>query len=349
MQKALRSPATILALTIGVVGMFVVLYAWRLPPFQTSVELTENAYVKGQVTIISPQLAGYVTKVAVQDYQPVKAGDLILQLDDRIYVQKLNQAKATLASQKASLTNSEQARLSAEAKIQSSEASLESAQANFHTADANFNRIDPLRKSGVMTQSSADQSMLTLEQARAAVRQAEASLEVAKQDLQSIVVSRGSLEAAVQGAEAAVQLAEIDLQNTRITAPQDGKLGEVGARLGQYVSAGTQLTSVVPEKKWIVANFKETQLSGMQIGQPVIFTVDALQNTRMTGHIQEFSPATGSEFSVLRADNATGNFTKVAQRLPVRITIDADQPMAARLTPGLSVVVSVDTSVEPQS
>ncbi|MGH6760256.1 MAG: HlyD family secretion protein [Phyllobacterium sp.] len=349
MIKALRSPATIIALCVGLAGVLLVLYAWQLPPFQSFIQTTENAYVRGQVTIISPQLSGYVTKVAVQDYQTVKEGDVLLQLDDRTYVQKLKQAEAALATARASLANSEQNRLSAEAKITSSEAAVASAKAALHTADANFNRINPLRKSGVMTQSDADQSESALEQARAAVHQAEAAVEVSRQDMQTVIVSRQSLEASVQSAEAAVHLAEIDLQNTRVTAPQAGKLGEVGVRLGQYVSAGTQLTSLVPEKKWIVANFKETQLSGMKIGQPVTFTVDALHNARLTGHVQEFSPATGSEFSVLKADNATGNFTKVAQRLPVSILIDPDQPQAANLAPGMSVVVSIDTQSASES
>lgn len=347
MKNALRSPATIIALAVGLIGVLLVLYAWQLPPFQSSVQTTENAYIRGQVTIISPQLSGYVTKVAVQDYQMVKEGDVLLQLDDRIYVQKLKQAEATLASARASLANSEQNRLSAEAKIASSEASVASAQAALHTAEANFNRISPLRKSGVMTQSEADQSESALAQASAAVHQAEAALEVSRQELQTVIVNRQSLEAAVQSAEAAVHLAEIDLQNTRVTAPQAGKLGEVGVRLGQYVSAGTQLTSLVPEKKWVVANFKETQLSGMKIGQPVSFTVDALHNAQLTGHVQEFSPATGSEFSVLKTDNATGNFTKVAQRLPVRILIDPDQPQTVNLAPGMSVVVRIDTQDAP--
>ena len=141
-----------------------------------------------------------------------------------------------------------------------------------------------------------------------------------------------------------MRLAEIDLQNTRITAPRDGQLGEVGARVGQYVSVGTQLMALVPDRIWVVANFKETQLAGMRAGQPVTFTVDAFQHASLTGHIERFSPAAGSEFSVLKADNATGNFTKVAQRVPVRIAVDPGQNLTNRLAPGMSVVVSIDTT-----
>lgn len=136
-------------------------------------------------------------------------------------------------------------------------------------------------------------------------------------------------------------------RSTAQVAPRDGKLGEIGVRLGQYVSAGSQLASLVPDVKWVTANFKETQLSGMQIGQAVSFTVDALDHVQLSGHIEDFSPATGSEFSVLKSDNATGNFTKVSQRLPVRIAIDPGQPDADRLAPGMSVVVKIDTSATP--
>ncbi|SEG81549.1 HlyD family secretion protein [Bosea lathyri] len=343
MLKSLRSPATLLALLVAVSGALLVLYAWKLPPFGSAVETTENAYVKGQVTIISPQLAGYVKTVAVQDYQSVKAGDLIVEIDDRIYDQKVKQAQAVLAGQKANLANADQSISAAKARIGSSQAQIASAQAALRTAEANADRVSSLLEKGISTQATGDQATQALDQARAGLRQAEAALEVSRQDLQSIVVNRQSLEASVENAKAAVQLAVIDLQNTRVLAPQDGRLGEIGVRLGQYVAAGTQLASLVPARKWVVANFKETQLYGMKIGQPVSFTVDALRHQTLTGRIQEFSPATGAEFSVLKADNATGNFTKIAQRLPVRIAIDEGQPLAADLAPGMSVVVTIDT------
>jgi len=346
MSKVFRSTSTILAAVAGIAGVLLVLYAWRLPPFTSTVQTTDNAYVRGQVTIISPQLAGYVDRVLVQDFQHVKTGQILVTIDSRIYEQRLEQAKATLASQQAALANSEQKQRSAEAGIASSEARIERAQAAVTQAEANWNRIEPLLERGVTTQSQADQARAALDQATASLHEAQAALEVSRQELASTLVNRQSLEAAVQGAQAAVRLAEIDLQNTRIVAPEDGRLGEVGARVGQYVSAGTQLMSVVPERIWIVANFKETQIPRMKVGQPVTFTVDALDHAQLTGHIERFSPAAGSEFSVIRTDNATGNFTKVAQRIPVRITIDPGQPLAERLAPGMSVVVSADTSAE---
>ncbi len=332
------------AVSVGIAGILLVLYAWNLPPFHGSVETTENAYVRGQVTIISPQIAGYVTAVNVRDFQSVKAGEVLFQVDSRIHEQKLMQARATLAVKRAALENSRQSQRSAEARIRSHEAELAGAGASLEVARSTAGRIEALLPRGVATQSAADQARSALAQAESTARQAEAALDVARQDLQSIIVNQESLRAEIEGAEAAVQLARIDLQNTQIVAPDDGKLGEIGGRLGQYVSAGTQLAALVPDRRWIIANFKETQVSGMKVGQPASFTVDALQGMRMAGHVEEFSPAAGSEFSVLKADNATGNFTKVAQRLPVRIAIDPGQHLAERLAPGMSVVVSIDTS-----
>lgn len=348
MTRLFRSFSTYIALAIGLAGLAVILYAWRLPPFASAVETTENAYVRGQVTVIAPQLAGYVAEVRVQDFATVKRGDLLLRIDDRIYVQKLEQARASLAAQQAALANSEQARAASEARLRASQANVASAEAARRTAEANWGRIEPLRERGVVSQTSTDQSQQALDQARASLAAANAAVDVARQDVQTAIVNRQSLEAAAEGAEAAVHLGEIDLQNTRITAPQDGRLGEVSARLGQYVSAGTQLMALVPAQTWVIANFKETQLPGMRVGQPVDFTVDALHHATLTGRITRFSPAAGSEFSIIRAENATGNFIKIAQRVPVRIAIDPGQPLAERLAPGMSVVVSVDTSASPR-
>ncbi|MBZ6076049.1 HlyD family secretion protein [Microvirga puerhi] len=344
MTRLFRSTATLIALCLGIAGAALVLYAWRLPPFTSTIETTDNAYVRGQVTLISPQLAGYISEVSVQDFQKVKAGQVLARLDSRIYEQKLKQAQASLAVQKAALANSEQKRRSDEARIAAGEAQVNGAKAALATAEANWSRVEPLLQRGVTTQSQADQARSALEQARASLSQAQSGLEVSRQDLATTLVNRQSLEAAVQSAEAAVHLAEIDLQNTAITAPQDGRLSEVGARLGQYVAAGSQLMAIVPDTVWVIANFKETQLADMRVGQPVTFTVDALEHASLHGHLERFSPAAGSEFSVLKPDNATGNFTKVAQRVPVRVTIDPGQELSGHLAPGMSVVVSIDTA-----
>lgn len=346
MSKIFRNPTSILVLLLGAVGVGVTLYAWHLPPFATTVETTDNAYIRGYVTVVSPQLSGYVAEVAVQDYQAVKAGDVLVRIDDRIYAEKLAQTKATLDVQKATLANSYQEEAAARASVGSAEAELKSANAALDNAQSSWDRSQRLADKGVVTESSKEGDRYALAQALAGVAKAEAALEVARQKVATILGTRKSLEAGVQGAEAAVALAEIDLANTKIVAPRDGHVGEVGARLGQYVAAGTQLTTLVPRDVWVVANFKETQLNGMKPGQPVQFKVDALGGTPLKGHIERFSPATGSEFSVIKTDNATGNFTKIAQRIATRITVDAGQERIAQLAPGMSVIVRVDKAVD---
>jgi multidrug resistance efflux pump len=329
---------------VALAGVLIVLYAWQLPPFSSAIESTENALVRGQVTIIGPQLSGYVFEVPVQDFQFVKAGDLLVRLDDRIYQQRLDQSLAQRAVQKAALANVLQQRNSAEATIKLRQAALADSQAQARKSAADLRRNEALVSDGSVSQRELDVARAANAQTVAAVAQAQASLEIARQDLQTVIVNRGSLEAAVANAEAAVQLARIDLSNTRILAPRDGQLGQIGVRLGAYVNSGAQLMALVPDQLWVIANMKETQMDQVRIGQPVSFTVDALNHRKFHGRVQRISPATGSEFSLLQADNATGNFVKIAQRVPVRISVDPDQDESQRLRPGMSVVVSIDTA-----
>ncbi|WP_296262471.1 MULTISPECIES: HlyD family secretion protein [unclassified Pseudomonas] len=340
----IRLVSAILFGGVALAGVLIVLYAWQLPPFSSPIESTENAQIHGQTTIIGPQLSGYVYEVPVQDFQWVKQGDLLVRIDDRIYQQRLDQGIAQLGIQKASLDNNLQQRRSAEATIVQRQAAVGNAQAQSDKAAADLRRNQALVTDGSVSKSELDVTRAADAQARAALAEAKASLEISRQDLQTVIVNRGSLEASVKNAEAAIELARIDLSNTRITAPRDGQLGQIGTRLGAYVNAGAQLMPLVPKTRWIIANMKETQMANVRLGQPVSFTVDALENRRMRGRVQRISPAAGSEFSLLPADNATGNFVKIAQRIPVRITVDSDQEDVDRLRPGMSVVVSIDTS-----
>ncbi|MGY5802666.1 HlyD family secretion protein [Rhizobium sp. LEGMi12c] len=347
MSRLVRSPIEVIAVLAGVGGVMLVLYAWHLPPFKTAVETTDDAYVKGYVTTISPQVSGYITDVPIKDYKLVKEGDVLAQIDNRIYKQKMAQAHATLDGQKAALANSQQQEQAAKAGIVSSQAQIDSANAALKRAQLAADRVTTLVSRGVSTTSDSEQAQATLQQAQASVNQAKAALDVSQQNLTTIIVNRASLEAGVSGAEAAVQLADIDLDNTTIRAPQDGRIGEIGVRLGQYVTPGTQLMNLVPKDVWVIANFKETQLDGMKLDQPATISVDALGRREIKGRIQRFSPAAGSEFAVIKPDNATGNFTKVAQRLGVRVKIEDGQPLADQLAPGMSVVVSIDKDSAP--
>ncbi|WP_122755263.1 HlyD family secretion protein [Pseudomonas viridiflava] len=341
-----RIISSVLFGVVALAGVLIVLYAWQLPPFTSPIQSTENAQVRGQTTLISPQLSGYVYEVPVQDFQFVKTGDLLVRLDDRIYKQRLDQALAQLDVQKASLANNLQQRRSAEATIVQRQAQLQNTIAQSRKSAADLRRNQALVTDGSVSKSELDVTRAADAQASAAVAEAKATLQIAREDLQTVIVNRGSLEASVANAEAAIQLARIDLDNTRIVAPRDGQLGQIGVRLGAYVNSGAQLMALVPERRWIIANMKETQMADVRLGQSVSFTVDALDDQTMHGRVQRISPAAGSEFSLLPADNATGNFVKISQRIPVRIIVDDNQPLLERLRPGMSVVVSIDTSTE---
>ncbi len=328
---------------IALVGVLLVLWAWRLPPFTSGVQHTDNAYVRGQVTVIAPQVTGYVTSVEVQDFQTVKQGQLLATIDDRIYRQKLEQARAQLHAAEAALANSTQTQTSARGSVAQSNASIAAARAGVAKAQADHNRSRTLFEGGWVAQAQVDVTRTALQAAQAQLAAAQAATGIAETGVTSAIVSRGSLEAAVENARALVHLAEIDLSNTRIIAPRDGRLGEISVRQGQQVAVGTQLMALVPDRIWVTANYKENQLRDIRVGQPVELSVDALGGRTLTGKVEQIAPATGSEFSVIRPDNATGNFTKVAQRVPVRIALDPGQEGLDRLRPGLSVVARVDT------
>ncbi len=342
-RSNLRVVSIFAAAAIGIVGVLVILYAWQLPPFTRHTQFTDNAYVRGQTTFISPQVNGYITEVKVQDFAIVKRGDLLVQIDDRIYKQRVHQAEAQLAMKVAALNNNLQQRKSAEAVIKRNEAALQNAQAQNQKSQADLRRVKNLTADGSLSIRERDAALASAAQGNADIAQARATLETSRQDLQTVIVNRAALQADVENAQAALELAQIDLQNTRIVAPRDGQLGQMAVRLGAYVTAGTHLTSLVPSQRWVIANLKETQLANVRTGLPVRFTVDALNNQAFSGRVESISPATGVEFSAISPDNATGNFVKIAQRIPVRIAVEGNAEQIARLRPGMSVQVHIDT------
>ncbi len=335
--------ATLLFIGLLAAGVLLVFYAWGLPPFERLVQSTENAYVRGQTTVIAPQVSGYVTQLPVQDFQLVKAGQPLVRVDDRVYLQRVEQAKANVAAQTASLDNSQQSQRSSTASLAGQAAAVDNARAQLARAQADMRRVSELASEGSVSLRERDQTLAALRQAEAGVRQAQAQQAVAQEQVRTVVVGRGGLEAALENAQAAQRLTQIDLANTVVRAPQDGQVSELGVRLGQYVTAGSQLMYLVPRTVWVVANFKEGQTARMAPGQRATVKIDALGGETLRGHVQQLAPAAGSEFSVIRPDNATGNFVKVAQRIAVRITLDPGQPLTARLRPGMSVEARVDT------
>ena len=332
--------AIIVLLILAAIGA--ILYAWQLPPFGGRYEQTDNAYVKGQTTVISPQVSGYVSDVPVQDFEDVQAGQVLVRIEDRIYGAKVAQARANVLTQSANFDNSTQTQRSREANELAQDAGIANAEAQLVKVRADMRRVDALIAHGWVTKHDRDTQVAALRAAEAQVREAHAAREIGRQDVRSVIVGRSGLSANVAAAQAQVQLAQVDLDHTVIRAPQAGQLSEIGVRRGQYVTAGTQLMFLVPRTFWVTANFKEAQTRKMKVGQPASFTVDALGAARLKGHVENMAPAAGSEFAVLKPDNATGNFVKVAQRIAVRIRIDPDQELASRLRPGMSVVARVD-------
>lgn len=229
-----------------IAGVCAVLAAWRLPPFATSYQSTDNAYVRGRTTVISPQVSGYVTQVLVRDFADVKAGDPLVKIDDRIYRQRIDQAQAQVDAQAATLSNSLQTARSRQASLAAQDAAVANAAAQLMRAQADMARVNDLVTDGSVSLRERDQTLAALRQAEAQVQQAKAAREIARQDIRTVEVGRGGQEAGVSGAEAARQLARIDLANTVIRSPETGRLSEVGVRLGQYVTAGSQLMFLVP-------------------------------------------------------------------------------------------------------
>ncbi|WP_368517260.1 HlyD family secretion protein [Rhizobium sp.] len=347
--KGWRPPAAsflsyLVASVLVLAGVTAILSAWQLPPFATAVVKTDDAYVRGHTTAISPQVSGYISRIAAVDYQDIKQGQELLRIDDRVYKAQVSQAQANLDLALANLANNQQAIAQRASDIVTAEARITSANAQLAKAAADLRRAVQLAAQGSGSVSSQDSAQAAQDSAAAAVQEAQAGRDSAKQAKIAAEVNKKALEANVESARAQLQLAEINLGYTRILAPETGRLSDVGARQGQYVTSGTQLMFLVPSVRWVVANFKEAQTAEIRPGQRAWFVVDALAGVRFEGTVEQVSPAAGSEFSVLRTDNAIGNFTKIPQRISVKIRINPDQPNVERLGPGMSVEASVDTA-----
>lgn len=332
-----------LLIALIIIGVLLILYAWKLPPFTPTVQQTNNAFVKGQTTIISPQVSGYVTEVAVQDFENVQAGDLLVKIDDRAFLQQLEQAQANIEVAMTDRSSNAQDTGTSQAQIEARKADLYSAKVSVDSAREDVKRYQGLDAIGAVSKAEVAHTQAQLAQAQAGVQQAEANLQVALEASKKTSGSRSSLDANIKNAEAVAKQAQLNLDNTIIRAPESGQLSQVSVKAGQYVSAGTQLMYVVPKGVWIIANFKETQVANMTVGEPATIHVDALGGATFRGHVSNISPATGSEFSAGATNPATGNYIKIAQRIPVRIDLEQGQPELAQLRPGMSVSVDVDT------
>lgn len=302
---------------------------------------TDNAYVRGDVTSLAAKVAGYVTAVEVEDNQTVRAGDVLFRIDDRDYRARLAQAVANVSAAQARLTHVDAETQLQRALIRQAEAQRRSSVAEMNLANKTHDRSRKLILSNAVSQALVDESDAARLRAEATVSGASATVEAQQQRIAVLVAQREAAVAAVTQAQAARDLAQIDLDSTVVRAPVDGVVGNRQVRIGRFVTTGVALLDIVPVNDvWVVANFKETQLEQIRPGQRVRITVDGYPSGALEGVVDSFAPGSGSAFSLLPTDNATGNFVRVVQRVPVKIRL-VHNPLPGRIVPGLSARVEV--------
>jgi membrane fusion protein, multidrug efflux system len=311
-------------------------------------ESTDNAYVEANLTVIAPKVAGYVVEVTVAENQGVKPGDILAVIDDADFRIKLAQAEAKLASARAGVASAD-TRLNLNVNlVAEAQAVVASAEADVARMQVDVGRYKSLSEQNIASVQRYETAQADHRKAIAARDRARAALASQVGQVQLLTAQRREAEALVMEAQALLAAAKLDLDNAVLRAPVDGIVGNRSVQAGQYVRPGAQLMVLVPTgSTYVVANFKETQLARMRPGQPVEIAVDAFRKARLKGVIESFAPASGAKFSLLPPENATGNFTKIVQRVPVRIRLADDDPITRRLVPGLSVEVAVDTRAEP--
>jgi membrane fusion protein (multidrug efflux system) len=318
---------------------------WTVWRFEQS---TDDAYVQSDITVISPKVEGYIKQVRVAENQRVAAGQVLFVVDDRDFAAKTAQAEAAVATEAASVLTYDSRMQLQRSMIEESKAEIAAADAERVRTERDYQRYTQLAATDYASRQRLETAEADDRKAAAALLQKRAALAAAQDQLNVLRAQRDEEKARRQQIRAALQLARNDLDNTVIRAPVAGVAGNRAGQVGQYVKPGTQLLSLVPlPYVYVTANFKETQLTHMRPGQAAQISVDAYPDQPLTGRIESFAPASGAEFSLLPPDNATGNFTKIVQRVPVRIAVPADGPLARLLRPGLSVTVTVDTSAEP--
>jgi membrane fusion protein, multidrug efflux system len=360
----------LLVLLLAIVILATITWNWNSWEGGRTDQVTDDAYVRGDITPLSTKVAGIVKQVKVSDYQTVHSGDLLVQLDDDDFNAQVAQANAAVEAAKAAIEDNlrqqglEDARIEralagvdeANAQIVAAQAGKDAVQADVVRTGLERKRQEALIQTGATTQQTVEQAVANQERFSSELASRDADLAQAKTLLRSneiaVTVERRSksvlesqeaqLAADLHAKEAALVVAKVDLGYTRITAPDDGMVGERQVLPGQLVSPGTQVIPFVSRIKWVIANYRETQLTNVKIGDPAEIRVDEYPGKILKGKVIEIAPASGSQFALLPPDNATGNFTKVVQRIPVKIALD-DENVAAMLQPGLSVIVTVRT------
>jgi membrane fusion protein (multidrug efflux system) len=329
----------LLSIVAGTTG-----YWWT----QRHIEKTDDAYVASDITVVAAKVAGYVESVEIGDNRPVKKGDVLVRLENRDYEAKRDQAQALAQARRQALAQIEAQMKQQGAQIRVAGADVSAAAADTERARLDFERAQKLVKNEFASRQKLDQTQADSERTAAQLKRAKAGVDAAQSQIGVLQASLAQARALAEEAEAQLELSQIDLDNTIIRAPVDGIVGNRSVQSGEYVRPGTQLLVVVPiDRVWIEANFKETQLTRMKPGQSVSIKIDAFPDRMLIGHVESIAPASGAKFSLLPPENATGNFTKVVQRVPVRISLPEESPLKGRIVPGLSAIVGVDTSSVP--
>lgn len=317
-------------------------YGYRWWTVGRFVETTDDAYVGANVTPIAPHVAGFVQQVLVRDNQRVQAGQTLIRLDPQDYQAALHHAAAVLQGREAALADLLAKRVLQNAIIAGAQADLAAKQAQAAFAAEDAERYRALAVTAAGSRQSAQKSLATHQAAQASVRSAQAALQASVQQVAVLDAEIAAAKADMAQAQADLRTARLNLGYTNITAPVSGYIGNRSAQVGAYVSTGTDLLSVVPASGlWVDANFKEDEIARMRPGDPASVVADVLPGRVFHGHVLSLAPATGAVFSVIPPQNATGNFTKIVQRVPVRIALDADAAQLGALRPGLSTTVSV--------
>jgi membrane fusion protein (multidrug efflux system) len=316
-------------------------YWWNVLRFQQS---TDDAYIQSDITLISPKVEGYIREVRVTDNQEVAEGSVLFVIDDRDFAAKFAQAEAAVAIEEAIIATYENRLKLQQSMIEQAAATVKSAEADLARVQLDHKRYIALVTTDFASRQRFEQAETDARKGEAAVAKSRAAVAAEENQLAVLYSQQREEEAKLQQAHATLRLARHELEDTVIRAPVSGVAGNRAGQLGQYVKAGSQLLSLVPlSRVYVTANFKETQLTDMRPGQLAEVSVDAYPGLALDGRIESFAPASGAQFSLLPPDNATGNFTKIVQRVPVRIALPANSPLTGLLRPGLSVTVTIDT------
>lgn len=338
LPKKAKIPVFVALLSVLVVGT----YYLNHHESSASTQTTDDAYVEADFTTVAPQVSGNVSRVLIEDNQVVKAGDLLVTIDDRDFVVALEAAKAQVASAEANIASLQAQLVRQDSTIHQAQAIVAADEANLKLAQENQKRYRNLASDGSGTVQALQQAEAQLGTQQASLEKNRAGLLAARQQTDILKADLEKAKAALAQAKAGQEAAELKLSYTRITAPVDGTIGQKSVRIGGFVNVGKPLLAVVPlDAVYITASFRETQLAHVQAGQAVEIKVDALPGETLQGMVESLSPASGVSYSPIAPHNATGNFTKIVQRLPIRISINPNQAAATKLRVGMSVAPTI--------